>query len=88
MTNKPFPITDNEIKELASAQALQEAWGAQDVEDMERWLRDVYVVKFDFMNESPGYAGDLFLIQPGCLSDEIPVTRIIRGHDGKLKLLE
>ena len=88
MTNKPFGLTAKEIKEIASLKEIQEIWGAEDSEDMELRLKEVYTVKFGYMNESPGYVGDLFIIQPSVLGGEYPVTRLIRNREKQLEVLE
>ena len=88
MTNKPIAVTPKEIKEIASLQDLQDMWGAENASDMEITLKDIYTVKFDFMNESPGYVGDLFLIQPGYLDGHVPVTRLIRNREKRLEVLK
>lgn len=86
MTNKPFAVSKNEIQELSRCAALQGKWGAGESEEMEMFLDSAYIARFEFINESPGYVGDLFVIQPGCLADEIPVTRVIRNRKGELVL--
>jgi len=86
--NRPFAPTDKEIKELTAVTELQDYWGGVDsVEEFEDMLKSVYIAKFDFMNDCPGYYGDLFLIQPGHLASEIPVVRVCRGKEGKLEIL-
>ena len=88
MTNQPFALTSKEIKEIAALEQVQELWGAESAADLERTLKDIYTVKFTFMNESPGYVGDLFIIQPGVLGSEYPVTRLIRNRKKELKVIE
>jgi hypothetical protein len=88
MSNKPIALTQAEIKELSASEDLQEVCGANSSKDMQEILEGAYTVKFNFINESPGYVGDLFLIQSGCLSSEIPVIRLIRNRLGKVALLD
>ena len=88
MTNKPFALTPKEIKEIASVKRIQELWGAENSADMELTLKDIYTVKFGFMNGSPGYVGDLFIIQPDHLGSDIPVTRLVRNQEKQLEVLE
>ena len=83
MNYSPLQPTPEEIRELACHPHLQEH--ADSNEDMEAILESLYLVKFNFMNGSPGYCGDLFLIQSDHLSDEIPVVRFIRDNEGSLK---
>src|ERR1700681_2521734 len=86
MTNHPFALSPKEIKEIASVTRVQELWGVEDSGDMELILNDIYTVKFEYMNESPGYVGDLFIIQPGVLGSEYPVTRLIRNREKQLEV--
>ena len=88
MTNKPFALTLAEIKEIASLKEIQDVWGAEDAADMEQTLRDIYTVKFKYINESPGYVGDLFIIQPGVMGSDYPVRRVIRNREKQLEVLE
>ena len=88
MTNKPFALTAKEIKEIASMKEIQDAWGAEDSTEMEETLKHLYTVKFQYVNGSPGYVGDLFIIQPDVLGNEYPLTRLIRNREKRLKLLE
>jgi hypothetical protein len=88
MTNKPFALTPKEIKEIASMERIQELWGAENSADMKLRLKDIYTVKFQYMNGSPGYVGDLFIIQPDVLGGEYPVTRLIRNQERELVVLE
>ena len=86
MTNKPFALIAAEIKEIAALRAVQELWGAQSAEEMEEMLGANYTVKFEFVNGSPGYVGDLFLIQPDYLDPESPAVRLIRDREKRLVL--
>jgi hypothetical protein len=87
MTNQPLALSSVEIKEIASVAEIQEMWDAQDSEEMELILKDSYAVKFDFINESPGYVGELFVIQGGSLDGEFPPVRLIRNNEEKLEIL-
>jgi hypothetical protein len=88
MSNKPLQLTPSEIKEISVVEAVQEMCGAQDATHMQEILAGAYTVKFQFVNESPGYAGDLFLIQSACLTTEIPVIRLKRNRFGKIALYD
>ena len=88
MTNRPVALTLKEIKEIASVQRIQDLWGGENQADMELILKDICTVKFQYMNGSPGYTGDLFIIQPDVLGSEYPVTRLIRNREKQLEVLE
>jgi hypothetical protein len=55
---------------------------------MEQNFTGCYMVKFDFMNGSPGYVGDLFIIQADHLDSDIPVIRLIRNQEKQLEVIE
>jgi hypothetical protein len=88
MSNKPFCLTHSEIDEISATEAVQEICGAENAKQMREILEGAYAVKFQFTNESPGYVGDLFLIQAACLSTEIPVIRLKRNRFGKIALYD
>ena len=88
MTNRPVALTADEIKEIASLPEIQIAWGGETAEVMEQILKDIYTAKFHYVNGSPGYVGDLFIIQPEILSGHFPVTRLIRNREQKLEVLK
>ena len=88
MSNHPLALTADEIKEIASLPEIQASWGDENAAVMAQILKDIYTVKFHFVNESPGYVGDLYIIQPAVLGSEYPVTRLIRNREKKLEVLE
>jgi hypothetical protein len=81
----PLAPTAKEIKELAANRELTDMWcDLLAGESMEEVLREFYIVKFNFMNAFPGYCGDLFIIQPNYLAEEVRAVRVIRAATGKL----
>lgn len=88
MLEKPFALTQKELKEIAAVKSLQDMWGAANAAEMEEFLESVYIARFDFVNESPGYVGDLFIIQPSFLDSDVVPTRLIRGENKQLVVLE
>ena len=88
MINQPVAVTPAEIKEMASSRELQDYWGGFDsAEEFEECLKGDYIVKFNFINGSPGYSGELFIIQSDHLSKEVPAVRLTRGKDGQLVIV-
>ena len=87
MTKQPLALRNVEIKEIASIAEIQQMWGAQDSEEMESTLKESYAVKFDFVSGSPGYVGDLFLIEGDALDGAVPPVRLIRNKEDKLEIL-
>jgi hypothetical protein len=84
MTNKPIPLSREEMKEIAAIKVIQESWGAQDASEMEGMLDDtVYAVKFHFHAGSPGYVGDYFILAGDALGEPLQLIR----KDGELAFL-
>lgn len=82
-------LTAEEFREVANVPGLAEMWGLdpKDPEDLEAWIGSVYAVKFDFTSGSPGYFGDLYLIQGDALMGDAPgggPITLIRGENRRL----
>ncbi len=88
MNEKPFAVTQKELKEIAAVKSLQDMWGAANAAEMEEFLESVYIARFDFVNESPGYVGDLFILQQSFLDSDVVPTRLIRGRKKQLMVLD
>lgn len=81
MNNKPMPLTDKEIRQIASLKAIQQMWGAESVEDMVDMLRDqVYAVKFSYVSGGPGYVGDYYILQGDALNEPLQLIRDAAGQ--------
>lgn len=65
--NKPLEISLSEWEEICQTKEVRELWGLTD-ENPEKFAARVYGVKFDFSSGSPGYVGDLFILQGNSLS--------------------
>ena len=87
MDNRPQALTSEEMTEIAAFGPIREMWGEESAEEMRDILENIYCVKFNFMSGSPGYHGDLIIIQGDALSDALPVS-LTRDRDGKLRLVE
>ena len=87
MNNKPLAITREEFNEIASSQELQDMWGMENTTSMKEMLASIYVAKFQFVSGSPGYCGDLFIIQADYLDTELPTTRLFRDQANQLTIL-
>ncbi len=87
MDSTPKSLTKDELSEIAAFEPLWELWGAENAEDMLEVLKGSYCVRFDFMSGSPGYVGDLFIIQGDALTDARPIE-LNRDKDGKLQLVD
>lgn len=61
---------------------VQEGWGLDPDATVAEFCSMVYGVKFDFMSGSPGYCGDLYIIQSDCLQAPLQIIRV----NGKLEI--
>jgi len=85
--NTPYALTADEWSEIAALKAIQDMWGLdpRDPDALGHFRNTVYAAKFHFFSATPGYVGDLFILQADVLSDEGPV--LLRRDAGKLKLI-
>jgi hypothetical protein len=81
--NKPLEISIDEWKEIMQVPEIRESWGIED-ETPEQFADLVYGVKFEFMSGSPGYVGDLYILQGDILTGEAPLVLLRR--EGALAL--
>jgi len=77
LLNKPIEITLPEWKEIMAIRAVKEAWGLEN-ETPEEFASQVYGVKFRFQSGSPGYVGDLYIVQGDTLTGDPPWVFIRR----------
>ena len=82
--NKPIEITLPEWKEIMDIEEVKDSWGLEN-ETPEEFASLAYGVKFDFMSGSPGYVGDLYIVQADCLTGDPPWVFI--REQGVLSLL-
>jgi hypothetical protein len=75
---KPYPLTPKEWQEIVKVPRVREAWGLTD-EDAEEFASHVYAAKFKFSSGSPGYVGDLYILQGDALTDAPPI--VLRRND-------
>jgi hypothetical protein len=77
--NKPQEISMSEWKEIMQLPVIRESWGLES-ETPEEFADMVYGVKFAFVSGSPGYVGDLFILNGDALGEPMTLIR----EDGKL----
>lgn len=83
--NRPQALSKEEVEEISRIEFIRESWGAQDAKEMEQILDDsVYAVKFEFVSGSPGYVGDLYILQGDVLTGDNAPVILIRDDHGKL----
>ena len=80
---KPHPLSLKEWRQIIAVPAVREAWGLEDDVTANDFAGSVYGVKFKFVSGSPGYVGDLYILQGDALTDEPPMV-LRRANDGSL----
>ena len=70
--NKPLDISMAEWQEIMQVPEVKEAWGIEDDLNPEDFAEMVYGVKFNYHSGSPGYVGDLYILQGDVLSGDSP----------------
>jgi hypothetical protein len=83
---KPHPLTSTEWKEIMAIPAIRESWGIEDSTAPSEFAAEVYAAKFNFVSGSPGYVGDLFILQGSHLTGDAPFV-LQRDEGGKLIIL-
>jgi hypothetical protein len=83
--NKPMQITLPEWKEIMDMLAVNDACEVPPDCTPEKFAATVYGVKFNFRSDPPGYARDLYIIQPDILNGKPPW--VLARNPGKLRLV-
>jgi hypothetical protein len=81
--NKPIEISMAEWQEIMQVPEVKESRGVQDNEKPEDFADMVYGVKFNFQSGSPGYVGELYILQGDVLTGDAPLL-LIRDRDKSL----
>jgi hypothetical protein len=72
--NEPKLLAEEEWVEIFNNSYIREAW-CLDTESLEEFKGMVYAVKFDYVNESPGYVGDFYIIMGSAMMKPVYLTR-------------
>jgi len=90
MNNKPKELTEKEWFEVFNNETVRQDWGLDDWQDtsLEEFKEMVYAVKFDYVNESPGYVGDFYIIMGSAMMMPLFLTRNKEGLLENEKLME
>jgi hypothetical protein len=83
---KPHPLSPAEWKEIMAVPTVRDAWGVERDTTPDEFSSWVYAVKFKFVSGSPGYVGDLFILQGDALTGDAPFV-LRRGDKGELIVL-
>lgn len=65
---------------------IRESWGIEDSTPVSDFSSQVYAARFDFVSGSPGYVGDLFILQGDTLTGDAPFV-LRRDDAGNLIVL-
>jgi hypothetical protein len=79
MDYTPKKLTPKEWSEIVKIPDVREGFGLEDEEDEKAFKSSAYAVRFNYMSDGPGYAGDLFVLLGGV--PECPPMVIIRRGD-------
>lgn len=87
MSNKPYPLSEDEIREIAELKILREMWGADNREEMEELLRtSIFAARFDYRpSMRPGHVGDMFILVGDAPAE--PLTLIRESKSSILRIL-
>lgn len=77
----PHNLTEAEWKEIADLPAIRESWGLEEGSDPMEFASYVYAARFNFISGSPGYVGDIYIIQGDSLAEPVVLRR---NKDNKL----
>jgi hypothetical protein len=82
----PQPISPKEWRQIIALPAVREAWGLETDMTPSEFAGCVYAAKFDFVSGSPGYVGDLYILQGDALTGYSPMV-LRRADDGTLAVV-
>lgn len=83
---KPHSLTSMEWREIMSIPVIRESWGIDDPMSVADFSSQVYAARFEFVSGSPGYVGDLIILQGDTLTGDAPFV-LRRDETGKLIVL-
>lgn len=81
----PRALTQSEWVEVHQQPEVRSLWGIEKSETVDSFRESVFAVHFDFVSGSPGYVGDLYLIQGDYLGD-VPPVALVRDDHGSLRV--
>jgi hypothetical protein len=79
----PYTITEAEWREIAAVPEVRDAWGMDEDADPLELASYIYGARFNFISGSPGYVGDIYVLQGDALSDVGPMV-LRRDSNGRL----
>lgn len=76
----PYNLTRAEWIELGSLAVIRESWGLENDQDPLDLASLAYGAKFHFVSGSPGYVGDLYVLQGDALGEPMILRRDQNGE--------
>jgi hypothetical protein len=83
---KPYPLTLTEWQEIMAIPTIRESWAIENEATPGDFAAQVYAAKFNFVSGSPGYVGDLIILQGSYLTGDAPFV-LRRNDEGKLLIV-
>ena len=83
--NDPKAISPIEWLEIMRLPEISEYWGLEPKETPDFFASIVYGAKFHYVNDNPGYIGDVFVLF-GSIETDFPIL-LVRDDVGKLIIL-
>jgi hypothetical protein len=84
---RPHQLTSAEWEEVMAVPEVKESWGIEANElSPADFANQVYGAKFNFVSGSPGYVGELFILQGDTLTGDAPLV-LRRDSNGALIVL-
>lgn len=71
----PHKLTNAEWRELGSLIVIRESWGLDEGQAPLDLASIAYGARFDFVSGSPGYVGDLYVLQGDALAEPMVLRR-------------
>jgi hypothetical protein len=71
----PHKLTNAEWRELGSLIVIRESWGLDEGQAPLDLANIAYGARFDFVSGSPGYVGDLYVLQGDALAEPMVLRR-------------
>lgn len=80
---RPHLLSSIEWAEIISLPEVKQAWGLGGETTPEEFASQVYAAKFHFHSGSPGYVGDIYILQGDVLTGDAPLI-LVRDQEGKM----
>jgi len=77
----PHKLTEAKWQEPGSLPVIRESWGLEKNQNPLDLASLAYGARFDFVSGSPGYVGDLYLLQGDAIAEPMVLRR---GENGRL----